>query len=320
MLDGTYRYDQLLTTISVRRTPGKMIAEALFPLVPLDNRSGKIPIFGPENLTPQDDLRAPGTESKLAKTSITDTPYYIGGHSLKDGVPREYQTDVGPTWDLVRSKTLSLTDKVRLNREVALVTLLAAGMTGTSLAAQTATPWNDDANDPIALIKAQIDACQLRGYGRPNLFAPSRPVWTAIQANAYVQGRITGAANLRSALVTPQEFASLIEVDEVLIGEATYNTAIQGQPMVGGWVWGEYALLAVRPATPGPETPALGYHFGWRNALSMLTNGAGVGNGPELVERYWDQKTKQDVVEVHHFVDAKIVAMAAGCLFSDCLA
>lgn len=320
MLDGTYRYDQLLTTISVRRTPGKMIAEALFPLVPLDNRSGKIPIFGCENLTPQDDLRAPGTPAKVAKTSVTDTPYYIEGHALQDGVPREYQTDVGPTWDLLRSKTTSLTDKVRLNREVALVAALVAGMTSTSLAAQTATPWDNDDNDPIALIKTQIDACQLRGYGRPNVFAISRPVWTAIQGNAYVQGRITGAPNLPSVRVKPAEFAELLELDEVIIGEAVKNTAIQGQTMTGGWVWGEYALLAVRPQTPGPETPALGYHFGWRNALSTLTNGAGVGNGPELVERYWDQKTKTDVVEVHHFIDAKIVAMAAGCLFSDCLA
>ena len=322
MAEGTFRRDRILTNMSIRRSAGKMIAELVAPVVPMDDQSGYFPIFGPENITPQEDIRAPGTEATPARWSVTDQAYKIDGHAMKDKVARERQRDAGPNWDLIQATTLNLTDKRILNKEVAFVALLAAGMTGTSLAAQTGTPWNDDDEDPIALIKAQRLACILRGYGAPNIFAVSAPVWDAITLNANVRGLATGAPDAQASVVKPDDFARLIGVDEVIVGEGVYNTAAEGQAASGAWIWGEYALLAVRPASPAPMIPSLAYHLAWRNALEVLTGDREqqIIQGYRLVERYWWQPIKADVVEVHEFIEGKITCMAAGCLFSDCIA
>lgn len=322
MPEGTFRRDRILTELSIRRSPGKMVAEVVAPIVGVDDRSGYFPVFGAENLTVRDDRRAPGAEAKPSRWSTTDTHFRIGGHALKHGIPRETQKDAGPNWDLIRSTTGILTDQQYLAREAAFVTLLAAGMTGTSLAAQTTTPWNDDDVDPIALIKAQRLVCILRGYGAPNVFVAAEPVYDAICMNANVRGLVTGAQTASAAVIEPADLARLIGVDQVVVASAVYNSAAEGQTATGAWVWGEYALLAVVAPNPAPEQPTLAVHLAWRNATEVLAGDTGTRTvtGYRLVERYWNQPTKEDIVEVHAFVDPLLICSGAGCLFSDCLA
>jgi hypothetical protein len=324
MAEGVFRYDRYLSNLSFRRQNPEagMVAERVFPNLPVDEKSGHFPIYGTENLTPQDDLRAPGTEAKIARWSVgTPGNYNCDGHALKDSVARENQSDTDPSFDLLEDTTIGLTDKVVLNQEVALVTALAAGMTSASVALQTATPWNDDTMDPLAIIKTQILAVALRVGIKPNIFVASEPVWGAIALNKNIRGLITGAGNLAAAVITREQFAALLGVQEVIVASGVKNTANEGQAASNAWIWGETALLAVRASSPGRRIVSLGYHFVWRKALSTLAGpGAVGGGGYQLVERYWDQPIKADWVEVHKHYDQVILAKDAGCLFTDCLA
>jgi hypothetical protein len=316
--DGIFRYDQLLSDLSLKYSNIDFVANRVFPALPRDLKSGKFAIFGPENLTPQEDLRAPGDEAKIARWSVgTPGSYYCDGHAMKDKVNREDQEDVGPNFDLIQETTLNLTERAQLNKEVALVTKLAAGMTGSSLAAQTSTPWDDDDEDPLAIIKAQKLVIALRTGKIPNIFVASAPVWSAISLNANIRGLITGAGTLPAALITPEMFARLLEVDEVIVAGAVKNTAIEGQPASNAWVWGETALLAVRAPTPGQRMVSLGYTFQWRKAMNVLTGGSAAGFAG--VERYYWQPNKADFIEVHEYYDLNIVGAAAGVLFTNCL-
>lgn len=318
MAEGIFRYDQLLSELSIKYSNTEFVASRVFPVLPRDLQSGKFAIFGPENLTPQDDLRAPGDEAKLARWSV-DTPgtFYCDGHAMKDKVTREGQADAGPNFDLIQETTINLTERAQLNKEVALVTKLAAGMTGASVALQTSTPWDDDDIDPLAIIQAQKLVVGLRTGKMPNIFVASAPVWSAIALNANVRGLITGAGMVTAAKVTPQQFAELIEVDEVIIAKAVKNSSIEGQAASNAWVWGETALLAVRAATPGQRTVSLGYQFVWRKAMDVLTGGG--ASGFAGVERYYWQPNKADMIEVHEYYDLNIVASPAGVLFTNCL-
>lgn len=321
MAEGTFRYDQLLSNMSVAYQNDELIGERLLPVLPVEFKSDKYAIYGPDNLTPQDDSRAPGAEAKIARWATSDSSYYCEGHALKDSVPRESQTDSLPQFDLLADTTMNLTDKVALNQEVAAVAAIDAGLTGTSLAAQTATPWNNDDNDPVALIKAQGLLIAQRTGKRPNKFFVCADAWSAITLNNNVRALISGAPNLAAAAISPAQFAALIDVDEVVVARATKNTAHQGQTASMSWVWAQRAVLAVVPQAPGRRMMALGYHFVWRRALAALAGGTvqGAGNGFQFVERYYWQPLKADVVEVHKYYDPRIVAAGAGCLFSNCL-
>jgi hypothetical protein len=321
MPEGTFRYDRFLSNLSIGYKNPEYIGERVLPVVPVQFKTEKYPIYGPDNLTPQDDLRTPGAEAKKARWALSDASYYCEGHALKDSVPRESQTDADPQLDLIQDTTLNLTEKIMLNQEIATVAALSAALTGDSLAAQTATHWDSDDNDPVAIIRAQGLLISKRVGARANILTVSLPVWNAICLNNNVRGLITGAGNLSAAVITPQQFASLIDVDEVIIGRAVKNTAHMGQNASMDWVWGELAMLAVRPQTPGQRIMSVGYTFAWQRALQTLSGSAQQGalNGYQLVKRYYWEPNSADIVEVHKYYDPKVVAAGAACLFTDCL-
>ena len=138
----------------------------------------------------------------------------------------------------------------------------------------------------------------------------SASVWNAIKNNTNVTARITGAQQLGDSLVTPAQFASLIEVDEVIVAGAVRNTAAEGQAATMAFVWANNALLQYKAPNPGRKTLAVGYTFTWAKAF-------GIGQ-PQFVNRYFSNERIADVVEVHKYYDSRIVAAAAGVLFTNC--
>jgi hypothetical protein len=322
MPDGTFRYDQLLSNYSIGLGQGEFVAERVFPVVTVDNPTDKYPVFGPENLTPQDDLRAPGSEAKDANWSMSDDSYSCEGHALRDSVPREKSNNGIPSINLLQNSVLTLTEKVNLIQEINLVAALAAGMTGDSVADQSGDPWDDDDVDPFVIIDEQMSAIALRTGKKPNVLTISDPVMSKLKLNANVRGLITGAGSVSAAAVTPAQIAAYLGLDEVIVASAVKNSAIQGQAMTGGWVWGDYALLSVRPKVPGLRIMSLGNTFAWSKALTALAGSAGdqgALNGYQMVQRYWWQPTLSDIVEVHKHYDQKLVAKDAGCLFTNCI-
>ncbi|HWQ55673.1 MAG TPA: hypothetical protein VN442_18445 [Bryobacteraceae bacterium] len=307
---GTIHFDQALSNLSVGYKNGELVAERVFGRVPVEKQSDRYFIHSRENFRVREDLRAPGDEAKVSRWALSDAPYFCDGHALKDYVPRENSVDADPQLDLLNDTTEVLTDQVLLGQEAGLVAVLLAGMTGTSLASQVATPWSNNANDPVALIRAQAAVIAMRTGKWPNQFVPSLSVWNAIQGNTNVTGRINGAQKLADALVTPAQFASLIEVDEVVVAKAVQTTSAEGQAITMALVWANNALLQYKAPTPGRKTLSLGYTFTWDKAF-------GVGQ-PQFVNRYFWQPRLADCVEVHKYYDNRIVAVDAGVLFTNC--
>lgn len=307
---GTINFDQALSNLSVAYRNADLVAERVLPRVSVDKPADRYFIYGMENFRVREDLRAPGDEAKESRWTLADAPYICEGHALKDYVPRENTAAADPQLDLLNDTTEVLTDQILLGQEVSVVTVLAAGMAGASLANQVATPWNNNANNPIAIIGAQHAVIQARTGKRPNQFVCSASVWNAIKNNTNVTGRITGAQKLSDALVTPAQFASLIEVDEVLVAGAVQNTAAEGQAAVMAYVWQNMALLQHKAPSPGRKQLSLGYTFTWSKAF-------GVGQ-PQFVNRYYSQERLSDVVEVHKYYDSRLVATPAGVLFTNC--
>ncbi len=309
---GTIHHDRALTDVSVGYENAELIGERIYPVVPVENQSDKYFKHGKDIFTVRDDRRSPGGEARESRWTLSDDNFFCEGHALKDYVPRENQGNSDPQLDLLTDTTEVLTDQIMLNQEVNLVTILAAAMTGTSLAAQTLTPWNDDDVDPLPIIETQKIAIAKRIGKPPNVLVMSGPVWSAMKLNANIRMLITGAGSLPGAVITPQNLAAYLDLKEVLVGSAVKNTANEGQDVSLDFVWGEYALLFYRPQSPGRKTLSLGYTFAWKNAL-------GASAGGQFVDRYYWQPNKADVVEVHKYYDQKTIDAGAGCLFSNCL-
>lgn len=307
---GVIHFDQALTQLSVRYQNQELVAERVFPRVPVDKQSDRYYIYGRENFRVREDFRAPGDEAKLSRWQLGNAQFFCDGHALKDYVPRENNSNADPQIDLINDTTEVLTDQILLGQEANLVAVLAATMLGTSLADQVGTPWNNNANDPVALINAQGALISARTGQRPNQFVCSQSVWNAIRNNALVTGRINGAHQVTDTVIQPQQFASLIDVDEVVVARAIQLTSAEGQANAFGYVWGNNALLQVKAAAPGQKKLSLGYTFTWAKAF-------GVGQ-PQFVNRYYEQSRLSDCVEVHKYYDERVVAVDAGVWFTNC--
>lgn len=316
MPEGKIRIDQALTDVSVGYKNGEYVADRVLPVVPVDHKSDKYYVHGKDLFRVRDDRRSPGGEARKSRWTLSNSPYFCEGHALKDFVAREDQSDADPQLDLLMDTTEVLTDQILLNQEVSLVTLLAAGMTGSSVVDLAAIKWNNDANDPVKKIKEQALVIGKRTGKRPNVLTLSAPVFDAISENAKVTARITGAADLPSAKVTPQQLASLLMIDEVIVASAIKDTANEGQTAVTDWVWGAYGLLQYRPRNPGRKTLSLGYTFHWTKAFQ---NADGEAAGAQFVKRYYWEPNTADVVEVHKYYDQVLVATDAGVLFTNAI-
>ncbi len=317
MPEGTFHFDQALSNISVGYRNAAMVADRVFPVVGEDKQSNKYFKHGKEHFRVRDDRRSPGTEAKRSRWTLSDDSYFCEGHALKDGVPREHTANQDMPLDLLADTTETLTDQIQLIREDALVTKLVADMTGTSLVDLAAVKWDNDANDPAKKIRLEKETIAKRVGKMPNVLVLSQPVFTAVRQNAKIVNLITGATKVRDALVTADQLAALLELEEVIVAACIKDTAAEGQAASLDWVWGKRALLLVRAANPGRKTLSLGHTIRWTKALQAM----GVaGGGAQGVERYYWQPTKEDIVEVHDYYDLKTIDKDAGALFINAIA
>jgi len=310
---GTIHIDKALTDVSVAYRNAAFIAEMIFPRVDVIEISGKYYVYGKENFRVRDDRRAPGAQAQESRWSLSNDTYYCGGHALKDYIPMEDQNSADPPLDLMTDSTEFLTEQVQLAEEYNLSQRLAAGMTGTSLQDLTSAGWDDDDEDPFEAIMDQSITIGNRIGRPPNVFMAPRKVWAKIAANENIKARITGATSLDAAKVTKEQFASLIEVDEVVIGGALLDTANEGQTASLDSVWGRNALLFYRAPNPGRKVVSLGYTYAWGNAF-------GAAAGAQFVKRYYEESRSSWVVEVHKYYDQKLTTKDAGCWFTNCIA
>lgn len=107
--------------------------------------------------------------------------------------------------------------------------------------------WSDYANgsDPYDDIMAGLEAMLVR----PNMAIFGRATWTKLRSHPKVVamvlnngGQVAGG-QAAAGSVTRQAFADLLELDQVVIGEAFYNSAKKGQAMTPARLWGKHAAF-----------------------------------------------------------------------------
>ncbi len=296
--------DVALTNVSLMFNNKSFISEKVAPPVPVLKESAKYLVYGTDHLRAGIDLRRPATRSNQLELSTTFAgPYFCDGHALHDYVSDEGAVNADKPIDLEVDVTNTLTEAIFLNREVNLVSALIAALNPTDLSASTyANAWDQSGIDPIAVIDAAKETVQLQIARRPNTMVLSRPVFRAIRNNPNVKARVSGALEgIDKSLITPQQLAQLLEVDQVLIGEAVKNTAAPNQTPSDAFVWGRSAFLCYVPESPGLRTPALAYQFTWD-----------AGNLGSLVYTKYDDERHAKRIEVMKYYDVRVVSALCG--------
>ncbi len=118
--------------------------------------------------------------------------------------------------------------------------------------------------------------------------------------------------------------AALLELDEVMLGEAIYSSAKEkkgGADFTAVDIWEVNAtkgsaFLYYRPARPALKTPSAGYCFNWPSTELGQAQIVRQDNY-RIVKRWWDNDKESWMIRAAERFDAKVVSADCGCLFYD---
>lgn len=290
--------DQALTNISIAYKNENYIGAKVFPAVQVQHQSNKYFIYTKADwYRDEAAVRAPGTRAQRVDYNISTSNYVCFEWAVSKAVPDEVIMNADAPLRPLAEATEYVTDKLLLRQEKDIADTAFAS----NVWAASATPevvWSNNLSNPIGDVNTAVDTV-VQAIGRkPNKGVTGRNVWRYLIQHPDILDRIRGGATTGTpAIVNMNLLAALFELDEILVGDAVIDSALEGQTASRSYVWGNNFLVAYVAPTPALMTPSAGYTFTWLQ---------------RQVNRYREAEEHTDVIEALANWDNRVVATDAG--------
>lgn len=297
--------DPALSNVSVKFTNDSFIADEVFPVVKVAKQTGKYYVYDKANLRIDSSARAAGSPSNEVEFGLSTASFSCDDHALKGFVADEIQDQAEAALNPLVDETENITEKLQLDRENVLATIL----TDTAQVTQNTTlsgtsQWSDYSNsDPVGDVRTGRTTIHAASFKKPNTLILGKQVFDQLCDHPAIIERIKYS---QLGVVTAELLARVFQVEKVLIGEAGKNTAVEGQTDSLSYIWGKHAILAYIAPKVGLKTLTLGITFTY---------------AMREVKRWYDQDREGTYVRVgkDNYVH-KIVAVSAGYLIKNAVA
>lgn len=319
---GDVHVNALLTNMSIAHMNKEehYVADRMFPLVPSDKQSDLFVIYtrgdffqGSENAQAMRELiRAPGTRSPVAGYGFATTSFRCENFAVAVEIPDELRGNADEIFQLDSEAALLATQIQLIRRERAWATdFMTTSVWGTDVTGTTNfVKWSDfGGSDPLTDLEDGLDAVEAATGGRPNKLAMGAIVWRRLKHHPDFVDRIKGGATAGSpALVQRQLLAQLLEIEEVLVGRASFRSSGEGLTLTMARIMDDDALLLNVAPNPGRMTPTAGVTFFWK----PLTGGA-----IQFARKFREDIEKKDTVDIQSYMDHVVTESQSGYFFSD---
>jgi len=255
--------DPMLTNVAIAYSNDTYIAGSIFPEVPVAKQSGKHFVYGKDRFRINDNRRGTGSNSKEVTLSLTTgNSYQCEDHSLKMFVTDEdTENAITPTTPLADA-TEFLMDQhlVSFEKEVADLITSTANLTQNVTLAGTDQFSDYTSSDPFAVFETAKQAVHTNTGRGANTIILGKQVWDKLKHHPDFLERIKYSAR---GQITPDLLASLLEVDRVLIGGATYTSSKEGQTEATSYIWGKDIVVTYVAERAAPKIMTLGINYKW---------------------------------------------------------
>ena len=219
-----------------------LVANILFPVVPVNARGGTIITFGREQFQVVDTRRAPGADTKSVEIGYGSGKYSLTDNRLMGKVPVEHMEEAAavPGIDLASRAVMVVQDKMSLEREVHAAALARAPggyASNNKVTLSGADLWTDPASNPFVVVEAGKEAIRKKIGRRPNVLVLGPVVLSALRIHPLVLDKLSTSTDRTPATVT--QLQALFEVALIIEG-----SAIQDVGNSFSDVWGNDAILA----------------------------------------------------------------------------
>lgn len=303
-------HDIALTNVSIAYRNSAYIAGEIAREVPVRKQSNRYFVYDPgrDSMRATTDDRAPGSHAREVDFDLSSDTYFASDHALEAVIPDEERDNSDSPLQPLTDRVEFLTDKILLNQEYNLATMLLtdANIPGTDIS-NAANRWDDDAVDPVDLIETARASVVAGTQQMPNTLVLPFDVYQAVRNNPNITQRI---AYSRLGVFGPSELAQLFDVERILVPRSVRNGSAQGQTPSLEPVWGKNAFMLYVPQRAGLKTIAPVLNFNW-------VQGAGI-NGT-TVQNWRDEGRKSTLVRVQKYYDQKVVAPQAAYIISNAI-
>lgn len=265
------KQNPILTSLLLGLGQGTMVAEKLFPRLPQTLSSVALAQLGNERLKRFNLRRAPGAPTKRVDIKYDGKVYSVAQYAVDIPIPRELireadesrKLNVSNHLDISQIAMTTANDILGLDYELEVAGLATTAGTyaaGHVLALAGATKWSASTGTPVTDIRAAANVIRKKIGKRPNRLTLSPDAKLALESNAEVK---TYLPSTQQGVATLEQLAKILEVDEVVCGDAVWMDAND----VGQDVWGNNAILAYVPKIGGAG-----------NSISLAEPGFGFTN------------------------------------------
>lgn len=307
-----------LTAIAIgfQNPEAALIADRVLPRVPTAKKFKYTIYNASQGYTVPDTKVGRKSEPNMVDFGGTDVTGECQDYGLDDLVPNDEieaynampkPSSGGPVSPLSLS-TMMLTGLVQLDREIRVAgTVFNASnfSAGNQATLSGTSQWSDRANsDPLNAITGAMDVPLVR----PNKLVIGQLAWTQLRQHPKIVQAI-GRSAQTAGYASLQQVADLLELQEIMVGRAFYNTAKKGQAPVYNRAWGKHAaLLHIDTLAAQMQQPTFGWTAQWgtRIAGDLPEPKAGLRGGTRV-------RSGESVKEL-------IVSQDAGYFFQNCVA
>ncbi len=199
-----------------------------------------------------------GTPNEI-EISLTDVPATTEDFAVDDLVPQDDINQAPDHYDPIAAAAIRVRDQVMLDREVrtsGIVFNAATYGAANKVTLSGTSQWSDVTSNPI---KAVGDARDLMVMA-PNVMVIGQAGWTALRRNPAIVSSISfsGTSN---GMASIRAVADLLELEDIIVGNAWTNSARRGQAASLARVWGKHAALLRldRNANAKGDVPTYGF-------------------------------------------------------------
>ena len=267
-----------LTAITLAYQNRRLIADEVLPRTPVPSREFKWLQMGRDQMfTVPETLVGRKGQPNEVEFGGTETPGFVRDFGLDDVVPNEDLESAPAGFDPLGTAVTGISELVALDREKRVADLIfnqnsypaanRATLSGTS-------QWSDYSNsDPYTAIQTALDGMLMR----PNIGVIGRLAWSRLRVHPKITASLapsaignTPTSNAGGQPATLQAVADLLELDQIIVGEAFINTAKPGQTASLSRCWGKHmAFLHQNPvATIRGNAVTFGFTAEWGNRVA----------------------------------------------------
>ena len=282
-----------LTQIAMAVSPMGLVADMVCPRFPSPFKFAYTKLDSADRLSAPDSRASRAGQVNELEFGASDATDSTEDWALACPVPQrdiEEAKKQELAYDPLAEATDALATIMKINRELrvsALVTTAANYAATGHVTLAGNSQWSHADSDPLDEVLTQMDVPLVR----PNTLVMGQQVWTKFRQHPKIVEAVkaSGAGDQASGAVSAAQVAELLELEQVLVGRAQYQTAKKGQDASYSYIWGKHAaLLHINRSASGTRSMMPSFCF-TAEAMAMdvgtyMDAARGIGQGTTFVK------------------------------------